>query len=361
MEQAEQGARRPLSPGPQSRPPSLAQALPPQCPPRPWSHAAFPAALAWGEDVPAECAEWWDWQRLEGFWPCFPGSPPPIACRPMARNPSQRPPCQGPRQGRFTEQSSSAHGVGRGRPADPPPPGPALSPGRAERSVLSPDSDSWTVIRLPLRRLPVLFLLEETFCYGSARRSPEQGRPGPLAWLTASRPPRPAPFASAGRPSPARRLARQRQSSRGLRAAVTPRPASVSPRQLHRGPPGSKGPSALFFFFFFTFGHFTNNLHNCRDSEVAAVAVDGSRLRSPVARGPGTHPGGADGGSGTPRRRSGPSLLVLLRAATSSARSIWKKRLKSVTLIILSKRAWPFSLLVIIKHFPVSTYERTLE
>lgn len=76
MEQAEQGARRPLSPGPQSRPPSLAQALPPQCPPRPWSHAAFPAALAWGEDVPAECAEWWDWQRLEGFWPCFPGSPP---------------------------------------------------------------------------------------------------------------------------------------------------------------------------------------------------------------------------------------------------------------------------------------------
>lgn len=285
--------------------------------------------------------------------------PPPIACRPMARNPSQRPPCQGPRQGRFTEQSSSAHGVGRGRPADPPPPGPALSPGRAERSVLSPDSDSWTVIRLPLRRLPVLFLLEETFCYGSARRSPEQGRPGPLAGLTASRPPRPAPFASASRPSPARRLARQRQSSRGLRAAATPRPATVSPRQLHRGPPGSKGPSALFFFFFFTFGHFTNNLHNCRDSKVAAV--DGSRLRSPVARGPGTHPGGADGGSGTPRRRSGPSLLVLLRAATSSARSIWKKRLKSVTLIILSKRAWPFSLLVIIKHFPVSTYERTLE
>lgn len=275
MEQAEQGARRPLSPGPQSRPPSLAQALPPQCPPRPWSHAAFPAALAWGEDVPAECAEWWDWQRLEGFWPCFPGSPPPIACRPMARNPSQRPPCQGPRQGRFTEQSSSAHGVGRGRPADPPPPGPALSPGRAERSVLSPDSDSWTVIRLPLRRLPVLFLLEETFCYGSARRSPEQGRPGPLAWLTASRPPRPAPFASAGRPSPARRLARQRQSSRGLRAAVTPRPASVSPRQLHRGPPGSKGPSALFFFFFFTFGHFTNNLHNCRDSKVAAWTAAG--------------------------------------------------------------------------------------
>lgn len=122
-----------------------------------------------------------------------------------------------------------------------------------------------------------------------------------------------------------------------------------------------QGTLRLVFFFFFTFGHFTNNLHNCRDSEVAAVAVDGSRLRSPVARGPGTHPGGADGGSGTPRRRSGPSLLVLLRAATSSARSIWKKRLKSVTLIILSKRAWPFSLLVIIKHFPVSTYERTLE
>lgn len=250
---------------------------------------------------------------------------------------------------------------GAGEASRPPAAWPRALPREGRAVLLSPDSDSWTVIRLPLRRLPVLFLLEETFCYGSARRSPEQGRPGPLAWLTASRPPRPAPFASAGRPSPARRLARQRQSSRGLRAAVTPRPASVSPRQLHRGPPGSKGPSALFFFFFFTFGHFTNNLHNCRDSEVAAV--DGSRLRSPVARGPGTHPGGADGGSGTPRprRRSGPSLLVLLRAATSSARSIWKKRLKSVTLIILSKRAWPFSLLVIIKHFPVSTYECTLE
>lgn len=293
----------------------------------------------------------------------FSGVPPPIACRPMARNPSQRPPCQGPRQGRFTEQSSSAHGVGRGRPADPPPPGPALSPGRAERSVLSPDSDSWTVIRLPLRRLPVL-------CPFSFRGNVLLRKRPPFTRAGQTGAPRVAHCVTASPPGPLRvrrsvgRL--QRDASRGSGRAHGA-PVLRSHRGLRPSLPvsstvdrlGPRDPPPCFFFFFFTFGHFTNNLHNCRDSEVAAV--DGSRLRSPVARGPGTHPGGADGGSGTPRRRSGPSLLVLLRAATSSARSIWKKRLKSVILIILSKRAWPFSLLVIIKHFPVSTYERTLE
>lgn len=222
----------------------------------------------------------------------FSGVPPPIACRPMARNPSQRPPCQGPPQGRFTEQSSSAHGVGQGRPADPPPPGPALSPGRAERSVLSPDSDSWTVIRLPLRRLPVLFLLEETFCYGSARRYQSRADRGPsrgsLRHGLPARPP--------SRP-PVGRL--QRDASRGsgrahgasvLRSHLGLRPSLPVSSTVDRLGPRDPPPC---FFFFFTFGHFTNNLHNCRDSEVAAV--DGSRLRSPVARGPGTHPGGADG------------------------------------------------------------------
>lgn len=131
-----------------------------------------------GEDAPAECAARWDWWRLEGFRPRLPGVTS-IACHRMARSPSQRPPCQGPRRSCFTEQNSSANGVGLGRPADPPfpPPGPPLFPGRAERSVLSPDSEPWRAIPLPLKLLPVLFLLKETFYYGSIHHSPEQSRP----------------------------------------------------------------------------------------------------------------------------------------------------------------------------------------
>lgn len=358
MEQAEQGARRPLSPGPQSRPPSLAQALPPQCPPRPWSHAAFPAALAWGEDVPAECAEWWDWQRLEGFWPCFPGSPP-HCLPPHGEEPLPEAPVSGTSPRPLYRAELERTRSGAGEASRPPAAWPRALPreGRAVRAeprlrLVDSDPPAAEASSRPFSfRGNVLLRKRPPFT-----RAGQTGAPCVAHCVTASPP----------GPLRVRRSAVSSATPREAAAALTGPPCcghtAACVRLSPSAPPWTawvQGTLRLVFFFFFTFGHFTNNLHNCRDSEVAAV--DGSRLRSPVARGPGTHPGGADGGSGTPRRRSGPSLLVLLRAATSSARSIWKKRLKSVTLIILSKRAWPFSLLVIIKHFPVSTYERTLE